>query len=1057
MSFSEDDDSCDYDKLPYHIDYDDAADTDDTNDPSAEEVIKFATAFADDDDDIVDTDNQDNERTNIYLEQPFDAIRNDDDADDDGRTLPEFKRKREESEQMAALRTFYEDLGDDISLVQADSLENQLSLKYALRVYLSETIGEIRNYNYCKRMREFQIDDSALHEFLDRIQNEHQYIRPNEKLNYYELACVAFLPPVKASPDAENLLTKYANIHELDKHNRINKYLQLPITDNNMYFRYCLGLQSTAYNFFDLQKNNPHIYFNLEGAFALTKQKLLKPNPVECLNKGQRNAFKEIMDFFNKPFPEKIKTTTAVASSSETNKQTSKTGDQLLNIGDILSAMVKENLLQQQQPQSQQQPPVSADSAESLGMTIKEEPIETVKIKTEPIDESTAATDATIIKPIFLKRNLQPPKYTPKKSKSSTSTSTLNIPDCPFANGVTHSAITPASLCNATAAMASTRATCAATGTTVAATAAATAATKMPKSVLQTATHFQHDPDADYDAQPSIVEVYLIKGSAGTGKTFILNAVNENAPVFYTTIKGSLVQYAGLNCDAHGATFCKILCTLFNMNFYQVRYMQDVIEKLPFHIIDDLVSKINFSTYPFSTVLVRKKLCLFVDEYSMLSAPLFYFFFKCLKNLYAHKSKASKLLILLVGDPNQIKPIKSIYLENSIKMESLCTKVLELTESKRMVDPQYVKLLKNILCSDYANKHLMQSFLYREFPSICNASTQMEYTIPLEVYDTYPFNFKTDKGIIKDMSFEKLVTFTPQTWQQKMEAEIARKEAAAAAATTSYKRTKKATKKLSNSNEIASKDMQYNIQSNNLDLLLSTPNQMCLSTSGKMLKLREKQVRSFLYPHKTKHLDKVLQWWISNKSNFNETIMLSRTNRIVHQTNILVYIKYHKEMTRYLKDKKSKHLIRFSRIYYHDTIYSEWTFIKPNSEDNMYILPLIVGLKYILLTTIDNLRNGDEIYLVGFVDKPKAGLLMVTETNQLFILFPTSFEMRLFKNETLFGFPICMAAASNIFNSQGKTMLQSDIYIDIQGCNQSEVFVALSRPKELRQIKAILY
>lgn len=213
MSFSEDDDSCDYDKLPYHIDYDDAADTDDTNDPSAEEVIKFATAFADDDDDIVDTDNQDNERTNIYLEQPFDAIRNDDDADDDGRTLPEFKRKREESEQMAALRTFYEDLGDDISLVQADSLENQLSLKYALRVYLSETIGEIRNYNYCKRMREFQIDDSALHEFLDRIQNEHQYIRPNEKLNYYELACVAFLPPVKASPDAENLLTKYANIH----------------------------------------------------------------------------------------------------------------------------------------------------------------------------------------------------------------------------------------------------------------------------------------------------------------------------------------------------------------------------------------------------------------------------------------------------------------------------------------------------------------------------------------------------------------------------------------------------------------------------------------------------------------------------------------------------------------------------------------------------------------------------------------------------------------------------------------------------------------------------
>lgn len=497
----------------------------------------------------------------------------------------------------------------------------------------------------------------------------------------------------------------------------------------------------------------------------------------------------------------------------------------------------------------------------------------------------------------------------------------------------------------------------------------------------------------DVPPSKSIVETYLVRGGAGTGKTYLMDALHQSLPVLYTTIKGTLVQEIRKTYNAYGVTLCKLFCYLFSLNFYDFIAIQNTVQVLPISVIDRFIEKIDFEKYPLRIHCLPDELCIFLDEYSMVSASVFRFLFKSIEKYYSDFTLNKRLLFVLSGDSNQIKPIHSIYKENCLQMEKYCTQSFNLTRSKRMTDPLFIELLSNILSIKNIKQHL-----YSCLPSVCNSSIRVNFQYPVECFHKYP----------NDMA---LIPFDG------VDSELVYRE---------------------NEEQV--------IHGNFLDFITKG--------SAPPLSLPNFVIRN---------IHKLVAWWRAHKPLFNRLIILSRTNKVVHKLNLQIFVLCYKQFTLYQEKNPltipRAQAIRFSRIFHKD---KRWVFKKPEVLpcliSSMYILPLVVGMQYLLLTTLDNLRRGDILYLLGFVDSdsPGPGLIMITENDQLVYIYPAEYEMHLFRKQNLYGFPLCLNSAMNIFNSQGKTLHHDDIYIDVQGCGRSEIYVAMSRARKLSQIKSVL-
>lgn len=560
---------------------------------------------------------------------------------------------------------------------------------------------------------------------------------------------------------------------------------------------------------------------------------------------------------------------------------------------------------------------------------------------------------------------------------------------------------------------------------------------------------------------------YMIKGSAGTGKTFLMDAlISSNlCEMLYVTTKGSLVEEVSALYDTTGSTLCSFICKLFGMSFHEYLSFICVVERLSETHIDEFVLKFGIEYQNIASILGdSRRLCIFFDEIGMVPVSVIRFLKRIVERYVENTTrKYLKILFLLAGDEKQIQPIKSVYQDNTQHIENICDGVFTLVESKRMTDPNFVNML-----ADIYNKKLED--VIKQYLPDNNNVTSVVYKYPVECFREYPedltpLKYRHLKDIQKGITFHiskkciDSIDPRPDQW------DFGTLNSGKILVET------KSTSKLLYQEHIPPEFSHEAMKKMCLtDIFVKPPPSSCF------------------YANFIPNLPKLINWWISNKAKFNQTIILSKTNAAVHNLNLQVYLKCHSDLRTFNtlngnEITKSKFL-RFSKIY-KKTL--NWKFPLPpsssSSAHHMYVLPLVVGMQYIMLTSVGKIRLGANVYLLGFLDYPndpthcpeafqstsklrktlkirqndQCGLIMATENNQLFILYPTEFEMRLFKDFELYGFPLQMGAACNIFNSQGKTLHHRNIYLDLQLCTINEIFVALSRPRYLSQIKSVLH
>lgn len=874
-----------------------------------------------------------------------------------------------------------------------------------------------------------------------------------------------------------------------------------PLTSIVSLYLFNENLQPTKVNFVKLQNLNPSVYMALEGATNMLTKKMTKVNPVDFLNAEQLEAYNSVIEFFDKPAPKyRYSELPHLLRDRYIQKQNAERfANNYARKGDVLHDRETEQEEKTKKEIIAKQCAFTNDVAlttlfndeddkelanipimKNWQMPCKDEP------QTPPNSllcfETMPTEEQLLNAPVKRKRSSSSSSISAKKSRrrlSFTQTEDDEIEETFLSEYEDDSLMYDDDL------------------------------------DIHDFRHglipniVKNDPD-DIPKNPiykSIVDVHLVKGAAGTGKTYLMDALNYSINVVYSTIKGSLVQDVRSNFDANGYTFCKLFCMIFKIHFYDYMLLSNTVEKLPIDIVHNFVQKFNFKNYPVNINMLPKNLCLFLDEYSMIPCPLFEFFYCFLKRYYTECTTNRKLLILLAGDCNQIQPIKSVYEDNCGKIEESCSKIFQLIQSKRMENPVFVNLLQEIFTTQNTRE-----LLYNYFPDICNNSEIVKYDFPCDKFADYPnevlvIPFSNLPSEQKSMYFENCVVNKANAKKDKKSefnftapcsdpiasdnvlADIKPQLACNALDLDESDVRKIIDVEIKNEENLCEKDDFYSER--NAQVSDGTIRKLNLNTGAIQSEGDEKNTKVLLIEHiipqecrdanmpsSTKSLeysrtsmlddviyglDKLVAWWLKNKQYFNQTVILSKTNAVVHKANIQIFLKCRNDLTNYIetcgtkKINRSK-LVRFSRIYHK---VEKWTFQKPSSKFSqvlsMYILPLVVGMQYILLTTVGNFRAGDIVYLLGFTNESdQCGLIMANERDMIFILYPTYYKMRLFKAERLFGFPLCMGAAINIFNSQGKTLLQ-DLYLDLQNCNKNEVFVALSRARRLDQIKCIFY
>lgn len=195
-----------------------------------------------------------------------------------------------------------------------------------------------------------------------------------------------------------------------------------------------------------------------------------------------------------------------------------------------------------------------------------------------------------------------------------------------------------------------------------------------------------------------------------------------------------------------------------------------------------------------------------------------------------------------------------------------------------------------------------------------------------------------------------------------------------------------------------------------------------------------------------------------------DTIVFCFTNRHSHYYTLSLAMSYQQQLTDYQRLSSSSastafkvnDFIAFSLIYNYDNIkyiVDDYK-IKDLINNNNYlinILPLIRYCPYKILLSKSPVARLSIVYLLDWVINEKNIIthlvVFSAERNLIFTLLPSQFEMNLFKNINLFGFPIQLAFSSTFASSQGLT-LESKIAVSCFNISKAELYVCLTRIKK---------
>lgn len=209
-----------------------------------------------------------------------------------------------------------------------------------------------------------------------------------------------------------------------------------------------------------------------------------------------------------------------------------------------------------------------------------------------------------------------------------------------------------------------------------------------------------------------------------------------------------------------------------------------------------------------------------------------------------------------------------------------------------------------------------------------------------------------------------------------------------------------------------------------------------------------------------------------------DTIVFCFTNRHAHYYNIALSFSYLNQIRQHLTSTTTTHkqnkFIIFSIIFnaeYLKLIGDNYTIRQLINNRNylVNILPLIRYCPYKILTSGSPVARLSIVYLLDWQmsgegtedgDGGDGGgqilsvVVFSPDTNVIFTLLPCKFEMNLFKRTTLFGFPLQIAFSSTFASSQGLT-LNNKIAISCSNISKSELYVCLTRIKTSNDLVSI--
>lgn len=193
-----------------------------------------------------------------------------------------------------------------------------------------------------------------------------------------------------------------------------------------------------------------------------------------------------------------------------------------------------------------------------------------------------------------------------------------------------------------------------------------------------------------------------------------------------------------------------------------------------------------------------------------------------------------------------------------------------------------------------------------------------------------------------------------------------------------------------------------------------------------------------------------------------DTIVFCFTNRHAHFYNMSLAFSYQKQIVENPRAEKSKFII-FSVIFdleYAHILGNRYTIRGLINNDNYMVnmLPLIRYCPYKLLITSEPVARLSIVYLLDWMlnddDQIISVVVFSPDNNLIFTVLPQKFEMNLFKDKSLFGFPLQIAFSSTFASSQGLT-LENKIAVSCCNISKAELYVCLTRIKKSSDLVAV--
>lgn len=202
---------------------------------------------------------------------------------------------------------------------------------------------------------------------------------------------------------------------------------------------------------------------------------------------------------------------------------------------------------------------------------------------------------------------------------------------------------------------------------------------------------------------------FILRGRAGSGKTFILSRLQDHFQTTYISIGQNLCSHVKKNFPrVETWTLCKFLMKFLNMNYITTTgIFQDMIKHLPFDWMDD--EEQHFDTLGLFSA--KRPNLIFIDEFSLLHDGLIGLIYNIIKYI----SREYQTVLIFAGDSNQIFPKYQTETAAGLSTDSINILKMncidrELTSQHRIDDPEYDKFLTSIFTCDDIVKHVQKMF-----------------------------------------------------------------------------------------------------------------------------------------------------------------------------------------------------------------------------------------------------------------------------------------------------------------------------------------------------------